>query len=60
MKFLYNKKDVAQYVGEKLVGVKPSSVLTMTIIRDMSGAYSVFTAIEELSADTVVIKDQNS
>lgn len=55
MKLFYtSRKDVVQFVENRLHTLRPSSVLTMTIIRDMSGGFSVVTATGELSADTVL------
>lgn len=52
--FFETKAEVALCVNEVLKRLRPSSVLTMTIIRDMSGVYCVTTATVELLADTVL------
>lgn len=58
MIYFPNKTGVAGFVNAAVDHLKPSSVLTMTIIQDMSGVYSVITAIGVLSADTAL--PQNS
>ncbi len=51
-----NRDTLAAYVNDQLWSLNPSSVLTMTILRDLSGVCSVVSVITVLSEDSVGIQ----
>lgn len=50
--YFKTRTKTVQYVDDTIRSLNKDSVLTMTIIRDMSGDYSVLTATGELSGAT--------
>lgn len=53
--YFKTRTKTVQYVDDTIQSLNNGSVLTMTIIRDMYGDYSVLTATGELSGATAEI-----
>ena len=60
MAYLKNKEVLAHFVADRVRHLKPGSALTMTIIQGQFEDYSVSSAIDGLSVDTVETKEQTS